>query len=350
MNKFLDEIMEQPAALRDTLAFYESGTGKDLLQTAVRLYRDQKISGIFLTGMGSSYFSSYLASCLLNDCNFQASVINASELLHYHRSLLKKGTLLVSVSQSGESFETVEVLKGIPQEVPCLSVTNEASSSLAKLGTAVLLSKAGTEEMTSTKSYLCIALVKLIWCWSLAGKWTGRVKDRVHGLIDAIEELLGSRPQWISGISDFFGAYDYIELIGRGPSYATVLQGSLMFREAVRIPAGGSLGGEFRHGPMEMVGEGFRAVVFAPEGRTLEQSLKMARDMAGFGGRVLIITNIEMDLSDPNLRVFHLGVRDEYLFAVGSVIPLQIMVNTRAIELGRAPGVFTRGAKITRTE
>jgi glucosamine--fructose-6-phosphate aminotransferase (isomerizing) len=99
-----------------------------------------------------------------------------------------------------------------------------------------------------------------------------------------------------------------------------------------------------------MVGEGFRAVVFAPAGKTLDQSLRMAKDIAGFGGRVLVITNQEPGLSDPGIFVFRLDVRDEYLFAIGSIIPVQFMVNDRATQLGREPGYFTRGAKVTRTE
>ncbi len=350
MNNFLDEIMEQPAALKDTLAFYESGAGKDLLQKAIDLYKEKEVTGILLTGMGSSFFTSYLASCLLNAYGIRASAINSSELLHYHFSLLRKDTLLVCVSQSGESYEVVEILQKLPEDISCLAVTNEASSRLAKMGSEVLLSKAGHEEMTSTKSYVSIALVKLIFSWALAGKWTSAKRDESRQLIDNIDELLKSHKNWMPEINHFLGEYDYIEMIGRGPAYSSVLQGALMFKEAVRNPAGGSFGGEFRHGPMEMVGEGFRAFLFAPEGKTFDQSLKMAKDIAKFNGKVIIITNRDLNLSDPNLYVFRIGVKDEYLFAIGSIIPLQFMVNSRAIELGLKPGYFTRGAKITETE
>ncbi|KPL12829.1 MAG: hypothetical protein AMS26_16175 [Bacteroides sp. SM23_62] len=350
MNKFLDEILEQPAALKDTLVFYESGAGKELLQKAIDLYTDNQITGILLTGMGSSFFTSYLASCLLNAYGIRASAVNASELLHYHYSLIRENTLLVCVSQSGESYEVVELLQKLPDDIPCLAVTNEASSTLAEMGGEVLLSKAGHEEMTSTKSYVSIALVKLIFSWALAGKWPGTKKAEIRQLIHHIDELLASHQTWMPGINRFLGEYDYIEMIGRGPSYASVLQGALMFKEAVRNPAGGSLGGEFRHGPMEMVREGFRAVVFAPRGNTFDQSLKMAKDIAYFNGRVMIITNTVLDLSEPNIHIFRINVDDEYLFTIGSIIPLQFMVNSRAIELGRKPGYFTRGAKITKTE
>ena len=350
MKKFLDEILEQPDALKETLEFYEGEAGINLLQKAIDLYKDREITEIILTGMGSSFFSSYLASCLLNENGIRAYAINASELLHYHFSLLNKNTLLVCVSQSGESYEIVKIVQQLPEDVTCLAVTNEQASTLARKGSEVLLSKAGHEEMTSSKSYVSIALVKLIFSWALAGKWSDTKRDSVLQLIDSMDALLNSYKNWLPEIGRFLGDYDHIEIIGRGPSYSSVLQGALMFREAVRKPAGGNLGGEFRHGPMEMVKEGFRAVVFAPEGHTFDQSIKMALDIARFKGKVIIITNGDLVFSEPNVHVFRISVKDEYLFAIGSIIPLQFIVNFRAIDLGLKPGYFARGAKITKVE
>jgi len=350
MKKFLDEILEQPDALKETLEFYEGEVGKNLLQKAIGLYKDREITEIILTGMGSSFFSSYLASCLLNEYGIRAYAINASELLHYHRSLLNKNTLLVCVSQSGESYEIVKIVQNLPEDVTCLAITNEQASTLSQKGSEVLLSKAGHEEMTSSKSYVSVTLVKLIFSWALAGRWSSKQGASVRQLINSIEELLSSYKNWMPEISRFLGDYDHIEIIGRGPSYASVLQGALMFREAVRKPAGGNLGGEFRHGPMEMVKEGFRAVVFAPEGPTFDQSIKMALDIARFKGKVIIITNSDLQFSKPNVHVFRIPIKDEYLFAIGSIVPLQFMVNFRAIDLGLKPGFFIRGAKITKVE
>lgn len=350
MNKFLKEILEQTDALKATLEFYESTPGKELIRKAMDLYRNQATTNILLTGMGSSFFTSYLASCLLNAYGIRAFAINASELLHYHFSLLQKDTLLVCVSQSGESFEVVELLNKLPEDIRCLAVTNEAESTMAKMGTEILLSKAGHEEMTSTKSYICIALVKTILAWALAGQWTRQKRSGIQQLINTTDKLLKSHQSWLPGINYFMGEYDNMEIIGRGPVYSSVLQGALMFKEAVRNPAGGTLGGEFRHGPMEMVREGFRAVLFAPGGKTFDQSMKMAMDIAGFKGKVLIITNGDLNLTDPNVYIFRIDIRDEYLFAIGSIIPIQFMVNSRAIDLGRKPGIFTRGNKITKTE
>ena len=350
MKTFLDEILEQPASLMETLKFYEGEAGRNLIQKAINLYKNKEIAEIILTGMGSSFSSSYLASCLLNEYGIRSYAINASELLHYHFSLLNRSTLLICVSQSGESYEIVKILQKLPEDVTCLAITNEQASTLAQKGSEVLLSKAGHEEMTSSKSYVSVALVKLIFGWALAGKWTNRRIDSVRQLINNIDELLNSYRDWMPEISHFLGDYNNIEIIGRGPSYSSVLQGALMFREAVRNPAAGNLGGEFRHGPMEMVKEGFRAVVFAPEGNTFDQSVKMALDIARFKGRVVLITNSDLNFSEPNIYVFRISVKDQYLFSIGSIVPLQIIVNFRAKDLGLDPGYFTRGAKITTIE
>lgn len=350
MNKFLNEIFEQPVSLKETLEFYENEAGKNLLHKIISVYKNKKITDIVLTGMGSSFFTSYLASCLLNEHGIRAHAINASELLHYHFSLLKENTLLICVSQSGESYEIVKILQQLTGNVTCLSVTNETSSTLAKKSSEVLLTKAGHEEMTSTKTYVSTVLAMSIFGWVLAGVWSDEKSAKVRRMIENFNEFLKNYKNWMPEINRFLGDYDFIEIIGRGPSYSSVLQGALMFKEVVRNPAEGILGGEFRHGPMEMVKEGFRAIVFAPEGKTFNQIVKMATDIAKFKGKVILITNTDLKSSEPNIHVFRISVNDEYLFAISSIIPLQFIVNFRAIDLGLTPGCFTRGAKITRVE
>ncbi|NOY37307.1 MAG: SIS domain-containing protein [Chlorobi bacterium] len=350
MNKFLDEIFEQSSSLENTFGFYENDTGKSLLKRTLTLYNEKKFTEIIFTGMGSSYFTSYLTSCLLNEYGIRSYAINASELLHYHFSLITADTLLVCVSQSGESYEVIKILQKLKPDITCLAITNEALSPLAQNSSVALLSKAGHEEMTSSKTYTSIALVMLISGWVLAGKWTKEMKMKVRQMIDNFNKLLNGYNNWMPEITDFLGDYNFIEIIGRGPSYASVLQGALMFKEAVRSPSEGILGGDFRHGPMEMVKEGFRAIIFAPKGKTFDQSVKMAVDIAGFNGKVVLITNADLRFSEPNIHVLQIPVEDEYLFAVSGVIPLQFIVISRALDLGLKPGYFTRGAKVTKEE
>jgi glucosamine--fructose-6-phosphate aminotransferase (isomerizing) len=142
----------------------------------------------------------------------------------------------------------------------------------------------------------------------------------------------------------------FIQVIGRGPSYSSVLQGALMIMEAARNPAAGIYGGEFRHGPMEMSKKGFRAIILAPLGDTYSQGIKLAEDISKFGGRVVLITNSQVSFNNQNIYSIQIPCNDEFLFPIPAIIPLQFMVNQMALDAGHEPGNFIMGAKVTLTE
>ena len=100
-----------------------------------------------------------MASTILNNYGIPAQAINAGELIHYQLPVIESGTLLICISQSGESFEIVRIMESIPKGVTCIRICNEPDSTLARLSHLVLLSKAGKEYMTSTKTYTATALV-----------------------------------------------------------------------------------------------------------------------------------------------------------------------------------------------
>ncbi|MCA9734250.1 MAG: SIS domain-containing protein [Deferribacteres bacterium] len=350
MNPFLTEIFEQPEALRDTLEFYTSTTGIQLLDDAYKLNQTYNKTRLLFTGMGSSYFAAYNSVCLLSNLGISSCLVNASELLHYNRSLLNNDVLPVFVSQSGESYEIAELLKCIPRNRACIGVTNETASALGKRARVTLLTKAGREEMTSTKTFVSTILVMLIFAWRMAGKWEEDKMQRALQVIYMFEALLDSAGQLLDSIMSFLGDFDFIELIGRGPAFPAAQQSALMFKEATRTAAEGILGGEFRHGPMEMVAEGFVSVIFAAKGKTFGQSLTMAMDIAKFGGKVLIITDSADAIQYSNLYVLRIPNADENYFSILSILPLQLIVNQHALNKGVEPGQFINGAKVTMIE
>lgn len=347
MNNFLEEILEQPKALKDTLEFYSNGKGQDILKEITQVFNNRKFEKIIFTGMGSSYFTSFAASNLFNDYNLEAYTFNSSELLHYNLSVLTNKTLLICFSQSGESFEIKKLLRILPLEVFCIGVTNEAESTLAKKSDIALLSKAGKEEMTSTKTYVSILLLAYILGWSLTGNWNTNKINTIENLIKGVSKILYDYEAWINEVLQFLGDISFIQLIARGPSYSSAMQGALMFKEATRTPAEGIFGGEFRHGPMEMVQKGFKAILFAPKGKTNKQSLQMAEDILEFGGKVLLITNSNQQFTNPNIKILSLDEPDEYLFSILSIIPVQLLVDSFGKSKGLVAGSFSRGAKVT---
>jgi glucosamine--fructose-6-phosphate aminotransferase (isomerizing) len=350
MNKFLEEILEQPYALERTLQFYISPEGKELLEKLNRTIKARQFNQIIFTGMGSSYFTSHAASSLFSSLGINSYVINSSELLHYNLSLLRKKTLLIGLSQSGESFEIKELLKKLPSSVFCVGITNEAESTLAKQSDIALLSMAGKEEMTSTKTYVVATLVSFILGWYLSGNWNDEKINITKRLINNFKRTLTDYQSWLNDILVFFGDLQMLQIIARGPAFSTASQCALMFKEAIRIAATGILGGEFRHGPMEMVTDGFKSILFASKGSTLSQSIKMAEDIIEFGGKILVITNKKLNLSARNFMQIFLDEPDEYLFSIQSVIPVQLFIDSYAKSKGFEAGSFSRGSKVTTIE
>ena len=350
MNKFLKEIFEQPRALENTLDYYLNGNGPYQLQKISALWEQGKFKEVIFTGMGSSFFAPHSATCVLSSHGIVSSNLNAGELLHYHLPLLRNSALLVCLSQSGESYEIIKILEKIPPNVTCIGITNEEKSTLAGKSSLALLSRAGTEEMTSTKTYVSTLLVLSIFTKVLAGQWNGDSFTGYNSVVEAVAKLINNSEEWLKNSIDFLGHPPFVQIIGRGPSYSSALQGALMIMEAARNPAAGIYGGEFRHGPMEMSKKGFRAIILAPVGSTYDQGVRLAGDITRFGGKVVLITNSPDAFSNPDIYPIRIPCQDEYLFPIPAIIPLQFIVNQWAVEEGKEPGNFTMGAKVTTTE
>lgn len=349
MNRFLTEILDQPKSFEATLDFYCSSEGENRLKKIKSLFEGCDPKQIIFTGMGSSYSASYAAACLFNSLGIHSYAINASELLYYHVSLITKKTLIVCISQSGESYEIVKFIEMLPKEIYCIGITNEDNSSLSKKANFSLLSCAGKEEMPSTKTYTTIILVISILGWYLAGKWNHDKIELLKGLISNTKKLLSKYEVTIEKEYNFLGDIDFIQFIGCGFLYATAIQSELMFKEAVKLPAAGTSGGEFRHGPIEMIKPGIKSILFIAEGNTYTQCIRMADDIVKFGGKVLIITNKNPGLSNENIRVITIEERDEYLFLIPSIIQVQLMINHLASAKGFELGNI-HSRKITSTE
>lgn len=347
MNKFLSEILEQPNAIENIIRFYSIDKGMILLDKIRKNIEQNPVEQIIFTGMGSSFFLSHAASCLFNQLHMYSTYINTSELLHYNLSILNKKTLLVCSSQSGESFEIKKILEQLPETVFCVGIVNEGDNTLARKANVALLCKGGNEEMTSTKTYVVTSLAAYILACKLSGHWNDDKIKLLNKLNENFKLMLSNYKGWLNEVLNFLGDITTIQIIARGPSFSTASQSALMFKEANHIPATGILGGEFRHGPMEMVKPGFKSILFASEGKTLGQSIRMAEDIAEFGGKVWLITNKKSKIQNKNILQTYINQPDEYLFSIESIVPVQLFVDAYAKTHGFEAGSFSRGAKIT---
>ena len=151
MTPMMEEVLDQPRALADVRKYYTS-PGAIPFSTLRRVVTHWPPTVVF-TGMGSSLFAAYPAQAFLTSVGIRALVWETAELLHHHLRILKPDTLLVIVSQSGETVEVTRLLEHLPKRVGVLGVVNVESSTLGRRANVLLPMLAGRQKSVSTRTY-----------------------------------------------------------------------------------------------------------------------------------------------------------------------------------------------------
>jgi glucosamine--fructose-6-phosphate aminotransferase (isomerizing) len=338
---FLQEILEQPEALRSTCNAWLDGT---LARRLGELLAGKRPSLVLMTGMGSSLDACYPASAFLSSRGLRSAVIETSELIYCHAGLLGAGSLLVVVTQSGESAEPVRLVETLGG-IRIVSVTNGLDNSVARRSTLALDLAAGVEKTVSTKTYVSTLVALVALARALAGEPEAAFASEVDGAIGELERLLAARDARVAPLVDAVQACRDLQFVARGPSLATAHEAALILKEAARRPAEAVSGGHFRHGPLELVSERGAYVLFAGAPATRPLMLRLARDIARWGGRVVWVG----PEGDEPARVA-LEERDPYLLPVLEIVPIQLLAWSLARSEGRTIDGFEKLTKVTRTE
>ena len=350
-SKFLKEIFEQPDALR---LLINKASDEHILdfKNLKDMYKNKMINKVIFTGMGSSLNASIPASIYLSSYNIDSFCLESSELLHYADGLLDKNTLLIAVSQSGESAEVVKLInknrKNIGNIVAC---TNNKESSISKNADLVLDMYAGIEETASTKTYInSVALLYLISC-AITSTLKIEKFEQFYKTADFIECMINQGREKVKIISKVFLKCQNISIIARGPSVSAASQGALMLKETARLYAESISAGQFRHGPLEITGVGHGAIILVHSGKTSDLNLKLAKEIAEFGSEVLIITDMKSDL-DEIKKIFTYKINNitEYIAPMLQIIPLELISLISTENKGLLDEGYSRIEKVTTDE
>ncbi len=333
---YLSDLLVQPTAVADTVA---------ALRTLGALpLRALACERIVLTGMGSSLHAQHPLQLRLIASGRVALMVETAELIHTQSQLLDNRTLVVAVSQSGRSAEIVQLLDLVDSCVSrpfVVGVTNTDDSPLARRSDSVVLMQAGAEFSVSCKTYLA-TLVALEW---LGGALCGDDLAAILGELDcaapAVEAYLKEWPRHVWQLTGDLVDLHHLFLTGRGASLAAVGTGALILKESTRFHAEGMSAPAFRHGPLEMVGAGLFALVFAGEAATAPLNRALVRDIRAAGGRAALVSD------DAPAGVFRLPSVPARLRPVCEMLPVQMLSLALAAMAGREPGRFERATKVT---
>jgi len=345
-SRLLQDISNQEQSLARVLA-HQSGKGHPALTKSASLLQNAK--KIVVTGIGASLHAAFPLHYELAAHGFDSVILESGELLHYQERLCS-GAVVVVVSRSGESVEIVKVLSRVKEiSQHTIGVTNEPESTLAKGASVALTVGSLPDEMVAIQSYTGTVAALMLLAAAVSGDL-----EKTHGemtaLLPRVTSLIAENLDHIEDWDDFFKAGS-IYLLGRGPSYASALEGALLFSETAKEPAVGIASGSFRHGPVEIVDANFRAIVFAPQGKTRELNLGLAEDLMKFGAKVRVVGPVgPLGHTGPALPFIDVPEVAEKLAPLLDIIPVQLAALRLAHRKNLVIGKFRYAPQVTRNE
>lgn len=297
---------------------------------------------IVLTGMGSSHFAAHRAwSSLVRDGR-EAWWVSTAQLLDM-QELITGDSLLWVTSQSGESGEVVALLDALdsakrPRTV--LATTNNPASRLAIAADIVVSLESGEEASVSTKTYVTtLAAHERILGW-LGHREDAQVVDRILAVADELENLPRVRPIASASVKDAFPRFVFV---ASSSNVSSTLESALVLKEAAKIPAEGFLGGEFRHGPLELAGPGLTAVLFG-SGESDASLSGLGAELTESGARVV---HVDPGSSSAAWVTVSTNATTPLGHAVCGAKFAQLLSVELALVRGIEPGVFRFGRKVT---
>ena len=335
------EIFEQPRAIGDTLAnIAEFGPALFAANPEDWKSFDQ----ILILACGTSYYSACVAKYWLEDIAGIPTQVEIASEYRYRNTVSNPNTLIVVVSQSGETADTLAALrhaKSLGHRFT-LAICNVASSAMVRETDWHFLTKAGAEiGVASTKAFTTQLLALYLLAVSIA-KRTGRIsaeKEKellreLRHLPKALHAVLALEPQIIAW-SEAFSKCENALFLGRGLHYPIALEGALKLKEISYIHAEAYPAGELKHGPLALVTEQMPVVTVAPNDVLLEKLKSNMQEVKARGGKLYVFADQDTEIvSSEGINVIRLPEHYGNLSPILHVVPLQLLAYHTACARG----------------
>ena len=335
------EIFEQPRAIGDTLAnIAEFGPG--LFNANLEDWK--AFDQILILACGTSYYSACVAKYWLEDIAGIPTQVEIASEYRYRTTVPNPKTLIVVVSQSGETADTLAALRHAKSlgHKYTLAICNVASSAMVRETDWHFLTKAGAEiGVASTKAFTTQLLALYLLAVSLA-KRAGRIsaeKEKellreLRHLPKALHAVLALEPQIIAW-SDAFAKCENALFLGRGLHYPIALEGALKLKEISYIHAEAYPAGELKHGPLALVTDKMPVVTVAPKDELLEKLKSNMQEVKARGGKLYVFADQDTEIvSSDGINVIRLPEHYGNLSPILHVVPLQLLAYHTACARG----------------
>ncbi|MCD9029918.1 glutamine--fructose-6-phosphate transaminase (isomerizing) [Luteimonas sp. BDR2-5] len=339
------EIHEQPRALADTMeAIIDAGAFEPALfgKEAEGLLRE--VDGVQILACGTSYYAGAVARYWIEAIAGLPCTVEIASEYRYRKAVANPRHLIVTISQSGETLDTMEALKYAKSlgHDKTLSICNVPESAIPRASRLVFYTRAGAEiGVASTKAFTT-QLVGLFALTATLAKLNGRLDAETEaGYIEALRRLpvsvqhaLNLEPQ-IAVWSEKFTPKQHALFLGRGVHYPIALEGALKLKEISYIHAEAYPAGELKHGPLALVDADMPVVVIAPKDSLLEKVKSNMQEVRARGGELFVFTDADSNFGESEgVHVIrtprHVGV----LSPIVHTIPVQLLAYHTALARG----------------
>jgi len=338
------EIYEQPDVIRRTL---EGRLGKrrvlgEVLGSHAKELL-QSIKAVTLVACGTSYYSASVARYWIEELAGIPCQVEIASEFRYRKVAVIPGSLFATISQSGETADTLAALR-VAKEAgfkATLTICNVATSSLARESDIALMLQAGTEVgVASTKAFTA-QLADLMLLTLLLAREHGLPEEReaevvqlLHGLDAVINDALRLDPQILRWAGEMIDRKHALYL-GRGPMYPIALEGALKLKEISYIHAEGYPAGELKHGPLALVDEDMPVIAVAPGDELLEKVQSNLQEVRARGGQLYVFTDSEAHFrAEDGVKVMKVPISHRLLAPIVFAVPLQLLAYHVAVLKG----------------
>ncbi|MFK8043434.1 glutamine--fructose-6-phosphate transaminase (isomerizing) [Congregibacter sp.] len=339
----LKEIYEQPHALAATFAKAIDGKVDDSIfgETASEAFA--KTQAVQIVACGTSYHAGLVARYWLEDIAGIPCQVEVASEFRYRKRVSHPGTLLVTISQSGETADTLAALRHAdPEEfVASLVIANVDNSSLVRESDMAFLTRAGIEiGVASTKAFTTQLVAFLMLAVAL-GRHRGLSAEREQQLVsgltalpDLVKQTLKIDPQ-IEAMSASFIQKHHALFLGRGIQYPIAMEGALKLKEISYIHAEAYPAGELKHGPLALVDADMPIVAVAPNDDLLDKLKSNLEEVRSRGGELYVFADVDAGFKDePGVHVLAMPHTPEILQPVIYTVALQLLSYHVALQKG----------------
>jgi glucosamine--fructose-6-phosphate aminotransferase (isomerizing) len=324
----MKEIMEEPQAIRCALMQDK----KLITEMAMDILRARQV---VITACGTSRYAALVGRYLFSKLAGKfCDVIMASEF-HYFADSIDKNTLVIAVSQSGETADVIEGVKRARENgATIFSLVNMVGSSLARMSHRVIYLNCGPEiGVAATKSFVSQLAIFYLLAFTMANRLEEGV-EKVRAICTSIEECFSKNGQKLKRLAQQTKEKNDFYYIARGINFAISAEGALKLKELSYIHAEGMPAGELKHGTLALIEEGTPVVVICPKDYTFDETLANAAETKARGALVIGVSDERSPIFDEWIEIPRV---EEIFYPLVVIVPLQLLAYYLAVARGKDP-------------